>query len=70
MSYRNLSNAYGKQYFGLRRKTAQAMATSFENNATAFLSTKQLLGTPRFRDSLNIQVPQSQILQNATSLAD
>ncbi len=70
VSYRILSNAYGKQYFGLRRKTAQAMATSFENNATAFLSTKQLLGTPRFRDSLKIQVPQSQILQNATSLAD
>ena len=70
VAYRILSNAYGKQYFGLRRKTAQAMATSFENNATAFLSTKQLLGTPRFRDSLNIQVPQSQILQNATSLAD
>ncbi len=70
VAYRILSNAYGKQYFGLRRKTAQAMATSFENNATAFLSTKQLLGTPRFRDSLKIQVPQSQILQNATSLAD
>lgn len=55
VAYRILSNAYGKQYFGLRRKTAQAMATSFENNATSFLSTKQLLGQPKFTDSLKLQ---------------
>ena len=70
VAYRILSNAYGKQYFGLRRKTAQAMATSFESNATSFLSTKQLLGQPKFTDSLKIKIPQSQVLQNATSLAD
>ena len=70
VAYRILANAYGKQYFGLRRKTAQAMATSFESNATSFLSTKQLLGQPKFTDSLKIKIPQSQVLQNATSLAD
>lgn len=55
VAYRILANAYGKQYFGLRRKTAQAMATSFESNATSFLSTKQLLGQPKFTDSLKLQ---------------
>lgn len=70
VAYNILSNAYAKQYFGFRRKTAQAMATSFDSNATSFLSTKELLGTPRFTDSLKLKIPQSQVLQNATSLAD
>jgi len=55
VAYNILSNAYAKQYFGFRRKTAQAMATSFDSNATSFLSTKELLGTPRFTDSLKLQ---------------
>jgi hypothetical protein len=69
-AYKVLANAYGTSYFKLRTKQAQATARSFDINATAFLSTKELLGQPKLKNSLNLNIPTSNILQNATSLSD
>lgn len=69
-AYKVLANAYGTSYFKLRTKQAQATARSFDVNATAFLSTKELLGQPKLKNSLNLNIPTSNILQNATGLSD